>query len=864
MRHFGTCRYLSLARLLCTLVACVLASVASFAADKTYPGLTDGMEILSAYSGAHPKAQEAFDRLLERAPPEVQKKVRSSDWAEQQRNMTSRDLFRAAGDDDLTLLPTADGLAAIPTDKIEEGLNALTDFAIDQPETADFLETIRDKVPDKYKPVIEKISDQLDALRKARESGQEGLAEQAKRIAIKGTVSVIGNSLISDLSNRIRNEVNSGNARTVLDKYKDQAAERRRKAAGKIAAAEADRKRQASEADKAARERREQEALDDLKTKAVDALGAHDKMIAGKTALVGQCENIRATIPPTPSLTGGPGTIEGAIEAQKNLDDAIRAANATGAWENLIRMISDAAHEAAAACADPAAYVDKGGTKDALGTKMDVARGVHEAIRSEIDKAMSALDKPPFDRAGFEKFISDAKAFRDYCNKNKTAGADMKGKLSLSPSEKKLQARLIAYEQFLAGMGKISDLEILGIRARLANQKTKIKALDGRANRCLDALNEMARDCDNKVFSDVIANEGKIISDFDALDARRAAARQTLTDFLDKVNDAYSDAKTAIQKGRACVDNAGTDQAKCDEEAIKAAYADANAAYLNENYGLARQKIEAILAKYAGCPGITDKFTRDDALIDTMVGGDVKVDTAIKACDVPRLKRQIGIINNAIAKIDSGRTRALPRTKVILQRWIARIEAAVETCTQVASAAPGAGTGAGGGSSPGGAGTGSGTTTTPTGGAGGGTSGGGPAIPPNCTTAPQAAPGTKTFNMMTGPATGGGPRPSLDPRCGGPCPFLANWSLPPNARCLDSPGANTQPTGPTGSQTATSSSPSAPVGSSTSSSGGGAKSDCGPPVKCTADPRCHPVAYQCINGEWIGGHCVCPPDVFGN
>ena len=93
--------------------------------------------------------------------------------------------------------------------------------------------------------------------------------------------------------------------------------------------------------------------------------------------------------------------------------------------------------------------------------------------------------------------------------------------------------------------------------------------------------------------------------------------------------------------------------------------------------------------------------------------------------------------------------------------------------------------------------------------------------------------------------------------CGSRCPPLAGWHLPAGARCgggLANPpqepgaGKETQPAG--GGDGRGGSEPSAP---SAGSSGEGL--GCGPAPSCPDD--CRPVGYQCLNGEWLGGHCVC-------
>lgn len=71
-----------------------------------------------------------------------------------------------------------------------------------------------------------------------------------------------------------------------------------------------------------------------------------------------------------------------------------------------------------------------------------------------------------------------------------------------------------------------------------------------------------------------------------------------------------------------------------------------------------------------------------------------------------------------------------------------------------------------------------------------------------------------------------------DPQCGSPCPPLAGWHLPAGARCGGGLGSPPPSAG---------------------SAGGGL--GCGPAPSCPDD--CRPVDYQCLNSEWLGGHCVC-------
>jgi hypothetical protein len=85
-----------------------------------------------------------------------------------------------------------------------------------------------------------------------------------------------------------------------------------------------------------------------------------------------------------------------------------------------------------------------------------------------------------------------------------------------------------------------------------------------------------------------------------------------------------------------------------------------------------------------------------------------------------------------------------------------------------------------------------------------------------------------------------------NPECAPTCLGPLNWHLPADTRCGDgspAPGATS-----VGGSGATSASP---------ASSGGKGSGCGPAPNCGGRAGCTAVGYQCLNGQWIGGHCEC-------
>lgn len=193
------------------LLAALVALATGLPAQAQPSGLADALEIMSVYRSIHPQAGAAYDELLARVPPEVRAQVQASDWAASQARMTAAELEDAATDNEIRFVQTPDGLAAIPSRKIANAINGLTDFAIEQNEMAEVLAKVRERFPAVGEGVVGQI---LGALETATSSPR---ARFLSAPAAKLLISRFAASQIDAESEKLRDQILSDSAAALSD-----------------------------------------------------------------------------------------------------------------------------------------------------------------------------------------------------------------------------------------------------------------------------------------------------------------------------------------------------------------------------------------------------------------------------------------------------------------------------------------------------------------------------------------------------------------------------------------------------------------------------------------------------------------------
>ncbi|MBM3530281.1 MAG: hypothetical protein FJX62_19535 [Alphaproteobacteria bacterium] len=176
-------------------------------AQAQYEGLADALDIMSAYRNVHPRAAAAYDELLSRVPPEVRTQVQTADWAAGQARMTPRQLEDAATDNNIRFVRTADGLAAIPAQKLRNAISGLTDFAIDQNEVGEILARAKERFPAAREGVVGQLIGALESARSGR------VARFAAAPVVKRLISSLVSNQIDADSESIRDQVLSDAAK---------------------------------------------------------------------------------------------------------------------------------------------------------------------------------------------------------------------------------------------------------------------------------------------------------------------------------------------------------------------------------------------------------------------------------------------------------------------------------------------------------------------------------------------------------------------------------------------------------------------------------------------------------------------------
>jgi hypothetical protein len=221
---------------LATIVACLGAVVAgnpAQATTRTYPGLIDGLELLSAYRNLDPRAEAAYQALIKRAPPEIQQQANTSNWASQQAQMSATALQEASLDNKQHIVRTPHGLAVISKEKLDRAIDGLTQFAIDQKDIGQLLEGVKDRLPAELRALAAAAA---AALSQPEESGLASAARVLAVAALTQKIKADVTGLIEPTSQDIRDRIFSDGAAQTLESARQEA----RRATDQAAASQPD------------------------------------------------------------------------------------------------------------------------------------------------------------------------------------------------------------------------------------------------------------------------------------------------------------------------------------------------------------------------------------------------------------------------------------------------------------------------------------------------------------------------------------------------------------------------------------------------------------------------------------------------
>lgn len=663
--------------------ACWLLPGQAWAADKAYPGLVDGMEILSTYRTLHPEAGQAFEQLMKRVPEDVRKKVQASDWANRQANMTPQQLEDAANNNDVRLMPTGDGLAALSREKLQRGINGLVEFAVDRKETAQLLGSVKDRLPSALQGPVGLIESQLGNLKDS----------PVQRLLVTGAINRIISQYVTPQieaeSEEIRNAVfGKGGAAAVLAKARQRAAELKEKTKEKAEAAakaagndkekpDASSGAEAAAAAAAAVRKQTKRELEIAKSNVSQHLSELESLYTDRMAIAARCETAVGKAPDL-SVPGSDfdASLRNSVLVRESVKTALERADsvATGAQAKA-KSITSTQQAADKVCsgtpAQPAAS-DKG----QLDSMLEKARGTYEGIKGQIDSALAAIAKPvdpgtlPAMRSSFEKK-------RSYCDANKSIydtvnAEDLENAHKWASVGARLQETLAVGEHDATELG--GDVEIDLLKFRWARTKQKTMQLRDRMHACLERARAIQEQCKKSSAGNQLEKLDRHIAETNALERRRQASRRKLTDLLSRIGGQYTTAKQAVARGRDCIEKASQSANACDAAKIGQAFGGATAEYRGEKFDAAKASLEKIRSTYGKCPGVQERVDKGVAKIDTLINAKTKIASAIAACDANKMASY------------SGQMKSLSSPHPMMAALIARLDRIVPKVSKASAA----------------------------------------------------------------------------------------------------------------------------------------------------------------------------------
>jgi len=240
--------------------------------------------------------------------------------------------------------------------------------------------------------------------------------------------------------------------------------------------------------------------------------------------------------------------------AKTALERADSVATDAQAKTKLITSTQQAANQACAGTPTQPTASDKG----QLDTKLDEAPGTYERIERQINSALAAIAKP-VDLGALSAMRASMKKMRSYCDANKDIydtkdAEDLENAHKVVSAWTHLEENLAVAEHDAAELG--GDVEIELLKIRWANIKQKFVPLRERAIACLKRARTIQEDCRELSAGIQLEKLDKHIAEASALERRRQATRQKLTNLLNQIGDQYTAAKQAVARDLDCIDKA--------------------------------------------------------------------------------------------------------------------------------------------------------------------------------------------------------------------------------------------------------------------------------------------------------------------
>lgn len=623
-------------------------------------GLVDGLEMLSVYKNVHPQAGQAFDELMKQVPDDVRQKVQASGRSATQTIKTPKQLEDAAADTGMHLVQTPDGLIALPKDKLKSGVQGIAGYAIDHVDAAKMqaaLKLVEKEIPEELQGAARSIADNLGSI-----AGSNGflrnLAKGGINAAISATVMPEIDRRLTEMTDKIRDDLGISGAEKVLADAQQRAADLKQRAAeeadklAKIAAdkAGADAEAQSrakAEAERAAAARKTADELARLKADIGEAISELERAIPAIENAGAQCQRIVSAT--DPRLLGDvDGTLQRSTDAIAKvriaLPEAKRVVSSAQALSDLVAPAQRAADKACAAATSGTATNDKAG----LDVMRDAARRTYDGIKGQAEAVLAQL-ATPVDRASLDAIMASTKGKNDLCAKQPDNLLSRVATEFLDPKSTAWLSRVSGRQKeadnvFEAAekIGGLLDIELIAFKAEYHKLLAKLRTSFRPTDKCFTDAMEITKYCKAGAANDELGKIGVKIAEATQFEKFRSETHRTLSDLLNKINSDYTATTLAIDRGQTCIvrpadvgDLANPSKAKCDASDLR-----------NRAAGLRNPK-------FSNVPGIKDKAAELERLAGLVAAAEADYERSRVAYFKGDTKTAIAELGRAKSRLDS-------------------------------------------------------------------------------------------------------------------------------------------------------------------------------------------------------------------
>ncbi len=639
----------------------LLCPVSALGAEPQYPGLSDGLDILSAFRTAHPEAERAYQELMKRVPEEVRKQAEASDWAQRQAAMNPAQLEEAASDRDMRLVPTPDGVAAISSDKLTKAIRGLVEFAVDQNDIAQLLAPIRDKLPASLQGAAGAILSQLPLSRDSPAIRWVAVAGIEKLVATEVA------SQIDPVSEEIRDGVFRDGPSAALAKARQEADAMKKRAAEAAAALSAAEAAQAREREARAKE-------EAAKAPAVTPGSDQDRLAALKASIGQDLGTIEAFINQVDPLeVASCQSARKATQVVANLNEALsrralihgliresitRVDRFAGSASSAVRLVTITREAADKVCPASAGRSDSAALQR-LEAMLGIVQGAYDGISGQIRSTLVDIGDPVAQPD--ESLRQSARSVAETCGDFDIRRRDVLRKTPIGPYIAAVQ-RIgpdLASAEALAGLG---DLELQLHKTQWARLQGAIQKLESYVRECVDDVGVFRKFCSAANTADLLKRVESAYAEAAALEADRIGARGRLTKTMEELERDYTAAKNAIEQAKACVSRKADDVSveptrPHDCEQSRNDLAEAKSLADKGSLAAALEALDKI--KVEQCPDLGPQVaaerTRISGLVDNAVNN---AEAALDACS------KFSDSRNLIGELPVG-----PRRAALVERW---------------------------------------------------------------------------------------------------------------------------------------------------------------------------------------------------